>query len=95
MSKTTTEPLNHQMGQVCIPLHRVVSESHNVCPGGIEWGRVFPKVKNGSGTKHINRLGHSTIEPFPAFHTFLGKEGDSGDCHHENITCQPVGEGGM
>ena len=59
----------------------LVLKSHNVCLGGIEQGRVFPKVKYG---KHKNRLGHSTIELFSAFHTFLGKESD---CH----ICQLVG----
>ena len=54
----------------------LVLESHK----GIERGTIFPKVKYGSGTKHINRLGHSTIELFPHFiHSWVRKVIQSGD----------------
>ena len=58
----------------------LVLESHKVRLWGIERGTIFPKVKYGSGTKHINRLGHSTIEIFPHFiHSWVRKVIQSGD----------------
>lgn len=65
------------------------------CLGGKrELGEGTPKVKNGSGTKHINKLDHSILEISISFSYVTHTWAEVSDSrallkwHHEHITCR-------